>query len=164
MTPIAAVLQPHLGHDVVLNDVACSFTALLIVLPTALRMSAKRKEAPARLADTRIAAKRASSATPHAAAIDVDVSSSSSSLTTASSSLSAAPSSDWAHPRTELLSLILPYSLVPAVLHVALVNRRLHRLLLKAPSSASSHSSLWRCYPPVTLHINDNLSAFVVAN
>jgi len=66
-------------------------------------------------------------------------------------------SSNWAQLPTELLSLIVACSSLRPLLRLALVNRRLHRLLLH-PSS----TSLWSAYPPATVTVEERAFNLVV--
>jgi len=62
------------------------------------------------------------------------------------------PLSHWAQLPTELLSLLVSCSTLRGVATVALVNRRLHQLLLRA----NQHSNrIWRDYPPVSLVVKE---------
>ena len=88
-----------------------------------------------------------------------DVSSTSSPLSTASTAMSLssrAPTSGWAQLPTELLLLVLGYSSFRTVLYVMLVNSRLYRLVREPSSSvATSSSTVWRNYPPATVHVDE---------
>ena len=63
-------------------------------------------------------------------------------------------SSDWAQLPTELLSLIAGYASFRVLLDLALVNRRLHQLMLR-PASDANHVSMWRHYPPVRVEVEE---------
>ena len=61
----------------------------------------------------------------------------------------------WARLPIELLSLVVPYVSLRAVLRLLLVDRRLHRLLHEPTSSLSSPGGVWRYYPRVTFVVQE---------
>jgi len=62
---------------------------------------------------------------------------------------------DRAQLPTEVLLMIAQYASLGAVVHLALVNRRLHQLLLVPSSSANTYSSTRRSYRPVTFVVEE---------
>jgi len=64
---------------------------------------------------------------------------------------------DWAQLPAELLSLVVGYASLRALLHLTLVDRRLYRLLRESSSNASSHNSVWRHYPSATFDVAERM-------
>ena len=79
-----------------------------------------------------------------------------SSFSSSSSNSSQSTSSDWAHLPIELQLLVLSYASFGVLLSGGLVNRRLHRLILKPDVSASSPNGVWHHYPPVTFRVQES--------
>ena len=86
----------------------------------------------------------------HAQVDTQDATSFSHTSSSSSSSAVAGSSSDWAQLPAELLSLIVGYASFRSVLRLALMNRRLHQLVLQPDALASHGVNLWSHYPPVT--------------
>ena len=107
-------------------------------------------------ADDGIVAKRPTSVTPPHAFYSR--SSASSSPSVHDTSYSSDPlslsshTSHWAQLPTVILHVIARSASFTTLLHVALVNRCLHRMVVQPGSQLVSHSSMWHHYPPVRFH------------